>query len=192
MTATTQNATTGFFDLHITGLGYLNRIREVMPKRGDSFWACDIAALNGPADDVSYTRFDCRISGREAESLVKRCQQAVSENRKVLIGFKLGDLWTDTFTYSKGEKAGQTGVSLKARLLFISWIKVDGEMKYQAPKREEREDVPTSPMVTGESAADASEQPVDTVSVPAASVQPNGYAAAQSGEAAGSFESPVI
>ena len=35
-----------YFDLHITGLGYLNRIREVKPKKGDSFLACDIAALN--------------------------------------------------------------------------------------------------------------------------------------------------
>ena len=43
-----------YFDLHITGLGYLNRIREVKPKKGDSFLACDIAALNGPSDDVSY------------------------------------------------------------------------------------------------------------------------------------------
>ncbi|MGH8432349.1 MAG: DUF3577 domain-containing protein, partial [Solimonas sp.] len=50
----------------------------------------------------------------------------------VLIGFRLGDLWTDIFTYSKGKNAGQQGVSLKARLLFVSWIKVDGEMVYKA------------------------------------------------------------
>lgn len=136
---TTQNASNSFFDLHITGLGYLNRIREVTPKRGDAFWACDIAALNGPTDDVSYTRFDCRISGREAESLVRRCQQAVDMGKKVLIGFKLGDLWTDTFTYQKGDRQGQTGVSLKARLLFISWIKVNGEMVYQAPRNDDQQ-----------------------------------------------------
>ncbi|KPW43958.1 hypothetical protein ALO95_00689 [Pseudomonas syringae pv. antirrhini] len=47
-----------FFDLHITGLDYLNRIREVKPKKGSPFLACDIAALNGPSDDVSYVRFD--------------------------------------------------------------------------------------------------------------------------------------
>ena len=59
-----------YFDLHITGLGYLNRIREVKPKKGDSFLACDIAALNGPSDDVSYVRFDARVSGSEAQHLV--------------------------------------------------------------------------------------------------------------------------
>lgn len=181
MTATTtQNAATGFFDLHITGLGYLNRIREVKPKRGDAFWACDIAALNGPADDVGYTRFDCRISGREAEALVKRCRQAVYQGRKVLIGFKLGDLWTDMFTYSRGDKAGQPGVSLKARLLLISWIKVDGEMVYQAPRPEEP--AAEDEKISAEGAGSTDAQPSAT----------NGHASAQCGEAAGSFDSPAM
>src|SRR5690606_14410667 len=47
-TMTTSNEKS-YFDLHITGLGYLSRIREVKPKKGDSFLACDIAALNGPS-----------------------------------------------------------------------------------------------------------------------------------------------
>ncbi|MEG7168078.1 DUF3577 domain-containing protein, partial [Pseudomonas aeruginosa] len=87
-----------YFDLHITGLGYLNRIREVKPKKGDAFLACDIAALNGPSDDVSYVRFDTRVSGSEAQHLVRRCIRAVDAEKKVMIGFRLGDLWTDTFT----------------------------------------------------------------------------------------------
>lgn len=129
MTTSTEKS---FFDLHITGLGYLNRIREVKPKKGDPFLACDIAALNGPSDDVSYVRFDARVSGTNAQHLVRRCIDAVEAEKKVMIGFRMGDLWTDTFTYSKGKRAGEQGVSLKARLLFISWIKVDGVLKYKA------------------------------------------------------------
>jgi len=121
-----------YFDLHITGLGYLNRIREVKPKKGDAFLACDIAALNGPSDDVSYVRFDTRVSGSEAQHLVRRCIDAVEAERKVMIGFRLGDLWTDTFTYSKGKRVGEQGVSLKARLLFVSWIKVEGKLEYNS------------------------------------------------------------
>ena len=128
---TTSNETS-YFDLHITGLGYLNRIREVKPKKGDAFLACDIAALNGPSDDPEYRRFDVRVSGGEAQHLVRRCEQAVKAERKVLIGFRLGDLWTDIFTYTKGKRAGEQGVSLKARLLFVSWIKVDGQVVYKA------------------------------------------------------------
>lgn len=128
----TTSSEKSFFDLHITGLGYLNRIREVTPKKGDAFLACNIAALNGPSDSVSYIRFDTRVSGAEAQHLVHRCIEAVEAEKKVMIGFRLGDLWTDTFTYSKGQLAGEQGVSLKARLLFISWIKVDGNLVYKA------------------------------------------------------------
>jgi hypothetical protein len=35
--------------------------------------------------------------------------QAVDAEKKVMIGFRLGDLWTDTFTYSKGKRAGEQG-----------------------------------------------------------------------------------
>lgn len=121
-----------YFDLHITGLGYLNRVREVSPKKGASFYACDIVALHGSADAPDKTRFDCRVSGQEAERLIKAAKSYVDEDRKVLIGFKLGDLYPDLFEYRTGEKAGQTGVSLKARLLRIAWVKVDGENVYTA------------------------------------------------------------
>jgi hypothetical protein len=138
MTTSTDKS---YFDLHITGLGYLNRIREVKPKKGDAFLACDIAALNGPSDDVSYVRFDTRVSGSEAQHLVRRCLDAVEAEKKVMIGFRLGDLWADTFTYSKGKRAGEQGVSFKARLLFISWIKVDGKLVYKAEPKPTDTDV---------------------------------------------------
>ncbi|HBO4371790.1 DUF3577 domain-containing protein [Pseudomonas aeruginosa] len=151
MTTSTEKS---YFDLHITGLGYLNRIREVKPKKGDAFLACDIAALNGPSDDVSYVRFDTRVSGSEAQHLVRRCIQAVDAEKKVMIGFRLGDLWTDTFTYSKGKRAGEQGVSLKARLLFVSWIKVDGKLVYKAePKPTETDERDPEVPVTSDAPA---------------------------------------
>jgi len=156
----TTSINKSFFDLHITGLGYLNRIREVKPKKGDAFLACDIAALNGPSDDVAYVRFDTRVSGSEAQHLVRRCIQAVDAEKKVMIGFRLGDLWTDTFTYSKGKRAGEQGVSLKARLLFVSWIKVDGQLVYKAEPK------PT----------DGDDRDARNTDVPAASAEPQAAA----------------
>lgn len=141
-----------YFDLHITGLGYLNRIREVQPRKGDAFLACDIAALNGPSDSPDYRRFDVRVSGNEAQHLIRRCEEAVEAERKVLIGFRLGDLWTDTFTYSKGKHAGEQGISLKARLLFVSWIKVDGQLVYKAEPKVTDDTSPESVSATTEDA----------------------------------------
>jgi len=72
------------------------------------------------------------VTGKDAIHLIRRCTEAVDAKRKVLIGFRVGDPWIDQFTYSKGPKAGQPGASLKARLLFVSWIKIDGEFVYRA------------------------------------------------------------
>lgn len=126
-----------FFDLHTTGIGYLNRIREVKPRgKGSPFMAVAIAALHGSADAVEYSYIDCNVVGAEAEKLIRRCQEAVSAEKKVLVSFRIGDIWADAFTYEKGDKKGQPGASLKGRLLFISWIKVDGETVYEANPRE--------------------------------------------------------
>ncbi|KVD85150.1 hypothetical protein WS62_19635 [Burkholderia sp. ABCPW 14] len=134
--------------MHVTGLGYVNRIREVKPRKGDAFLACDIAALNGPSNEPEYRYFDVRVSGADAQHLIRRCEEAVKAERKVLIGFRLGDLWPDLFTYTKGKNQGKPGVSLKARLLFVSWIKVDGQLVYKAEAKPadnvSREDTPAS------------------------------------------------
>ena len=118
-----------YFDLHVTGLGYFNRVREVPVKRGSNFFAVDISALHGNSNDVQYTRFDCRVSGKEAEAILTQIKPMIDNDKnKVLVGFKLGDLYPDIFVYKKGKKEGQTGVSLKARLLRIEWVKVNGKM----------------------------------------------------------------
>src|SRR5688500_461860 len=95
------NGKRNYFDLHITGLGYLNRVRRVRPKKGTPFLACTIAALNGPCDNPEYVYFDVKVSGKKAEALIEKCQAAVEAKCKVLLGFKLGDPWIDT--YPRGE-----------------------------------------------------------------------------------------
>ena len=97
--------------------------------------ACDIAALHGASDDVEYTRFDCKVASGEADRLIREHLEDVRAERKVLIAFRIGDLWVDPFMYEKGERKGQPGASLKGRLIFIEWIKVDGQFSYRAPAR---------------------------------------------------------
>ena len=135
MTTASNNAPTIYFNLHTSGIGYLNRVREVPVRRGQAFMACDIAALHGASDDVEYTRFDCKVASGEADRLIREHLEDVRAERKVLIAFRIGDLWVDPFMYEKGERKGQPGASLKGRLIFIEWIKVDGQFSYRAPAR---------------------------------------------------------
>jgi len=143
MTNSMNTSTTKqFFDLHIKGIGYVNRIREVQVKKGNPYLSCTIAALRGNSEDAEYTYFECNVTGEKAKDLMERCIDASNLKKKILISFCLGDLYSETFTYSKGDKQGQTGVSLKARLLKITSIKIDGELKYSDKDESSENQVP--------------------------------------------------
>ena len=117
-----------FFNLHVEGVGYLNRVRTVKPKKGQEFIACTVSAMRGSTDDIGYTRFDCRVSGSEAKKIVKLLEPDVTAEKSVLIGFKIADIYPELFTFEKGDKKGQAGVSIKGRLLRIKFAKVNGEV----------------------------------------------------------------
>ncbi|MCU7804234.1 MAG: DUF3577 domain-containing protein [Candidatus Thiodiazotropha sp. (ex Lucinoma borealis)] len=126
-----NNESQKYFDLHTTGIGYVNRVREVTPKEGNPFLSVTISALRGSVENVQYTHFECRVSGKQAQEIVRQVKPAVEGKLKVLIGFTLSDLYGETFTFKNGDKAGETGISLKARLLRVSWAKVDGQPFYK-------------------------------------------------------------
>jgi hypothetical protein len=149
----TQSNESKFFDLHTTGIGYLNRIREVNVRKGPAFLACTVAALHGSADDVEYSYIDCKVAGAEAQKLVRRCKEAVDAGKKVLVSFKIGDIWTDPFIYQNGDKKGQPGAQLKGRLLFIGRISVDGDEVYRAPERNASSDEAEQSDGNGETAS---------------------------------------
>lgn len=141
--ATSTQNQTSYFNLYVDGLGYLSNLREVTTANG-SFLTCVINALHGSTEKPDYTRFDVTISGKEASSLLRRCQKAVDEEKKVLLGFKLSNLTADVFTLTKGDHAGETRPTLKARLIKISWIKVGQEMVYKAEKSAPTPEAPSS------------------------------------------------
>ena len=143
MSEQSQAANPSFFNLHVEGVGYLNRVRTVKPKKGQAFLARTVSALRGSTDDIGYTRFDCRVSGAEAQQIVQQLESAVAAEKSVLVGFRIADIYPETFTFEKGDKKGQTGVSIKGRLLRIKFAKVNGEAVAvsQPARKEERESV---------------------------------------------------
>ena len=122
--ATNQSS---FFNLHVEGVGYLNRVRTIKPKKGQEFIACTVSAMRGSTDDIGYTRFDCKVSGAEAQKIVRRLEPDVAAEKTVLIGFRIADIYPELFTFEKGDKKGQPGVSIKGRLLRVKFAKVNGE-----------------------------------------------------------------
>lgn len=121
-----MSADKSHFDLHVTGIGYLNRIREVKPRKGIPFWACAINAVRGDGDAAEYTRFDVIIRGELARRRVLSLRAAVERKQRVIIAFKLGDIYPDLFTHESGDKKGEPGVAIKGRLLQVNYTSVDG------------------------------------------------------------------
>jgi len=122
-----NNDNVRYFDLHTTGVGYLNRVRDVEPENGSPFLAVTVAAIHGKNTEVKHTYFECAVYGEQAQNIVRQLKPAVDADQKVLVGFTLSNLKADSFTFQQGDKAGQTGVNLKARLIRIAWAKVDGQ-----------------------------------------------------------------
>jgi hypothetical protein len=120
-------AAVSFFNLHLDGVGYLNKVRWVTPMQGTDFLACTVSALRGNTVYPSYTRIDCTVWGEEVRKIIKQLESDVKAEHAVMIGFRLGDIHMDTFQYEKGERKGQQGVSLKGRLLKIRFAKVHGK-----------------------------------------------------------------
>ena len=136
MNAATQ---TNHFNLHVSGIGYLNRVRWVQPKqagrKAQPFLACSLSALRGNSESPDYTYLDLRVSGHEAAELVEKCMEDVDLNRKVVISFKVGDIYPHMYERDvkvDGRKTGEKEMAclIKGRLLLINTITIDGERVY--------------------------------------------------------------
>ncbi|NYT62865.1 DUF3577 domain-containing protein [Alcaligenaceae bacterium] len=114
-----------YFDLHTSGVGYLQRVRLVSVRggrRAESFLACTIAALVGPAKDSTLRYFDLKVSGADAKTLVERYVGVTDPNLRPLVRFRLGDLWGDAYLRTSGEREGEPAGCLKGRLLKVELI----------------------------------------------------------------------
>jgi hypothetical protein len=134
---------TEYFDLITSGLGYLNRSREVIPKKGPVYESVSIAALRGNSDNPSYSYFDCRVVGADAIEFVKTHRDAINDrDTKVLVSFNVGDGEGGSFELTKGEHKGERRHLIKARLLKITWAKV-GDVELDMSEGEQAASTPS-------------------------------------------------
>ena len=131
---TTTQTETKFFDLHTSGIGYLNRFRTVNPANGHPYQSVTVAALRGNADNAQYTYFDCIVVEEEAKHVLLNLVDTDEKDASYMIGFNIGDIYPEIFTYKSGNKQGQTGVSLKGRLIKIKWLRKNKELIYEPVK----------------------------------------------------------
>ena len=123
-----KTRSSSYFDLFTTGIGYLNRIAEVMPEEGMPFLAVKIAALRGSTTNVRKTFFDATVSGNQAHQCVRLLVDEVNAGRNVLIRFRLSDLNPVIYRVEDESQEEQSRISLRARLIGVDWARVDGQV----------------------------------------------------------------
>jgi len=146
--AASQAQNEDYFDLHVKGCGYLSRVREVpVGRRGNEmFLACAISAMHGLCTDPTYSYFDLKVAGAEADALIRDLWRDVDADRKVFVAFRAGDVYAEPYEVDERDRDTRkpTGrkvmrASIKGRLLQITHAKVDDEVVYQSNKSEEQE-----------------------------------------------------
>ncbi|MCX5567492.1 MULTISPECIES: DUF3577 domain-containing protein [Alcaligenes] len=173
--ASTQ--TSNHFNLHVNGIGYLNRIRWVETKgsgrKAKPFLSCSISAMRGKTDEPDYTYFDLRVSGSEAIEMVEKLKGDVEAKRKVFVSFRVGDIYAHSYMRNLRDENGRTtgeqepAALIKGRLLLINSVTVDGVNIFRRESQEEssvddtpfQEEAPLqNPSTDDESSQDVPEQ----------------------------------
>ncbi len=166
------------YELITRGIGYLKRPEEVTPANSDAFLACTIAALCGAVDAPDYRYIDNVVTATDAQHLVRRCMQAVREDKKVLVSFSLNDMKAEPYIRTQGEHAGEAGANLKSKLIHIGSIKIDGQRVYSAQAETEQESTDSLVDDAATGAIDQADEPVMPDAAARAPVTPSSAQAA--------------
>lgn len=120
------------YNLHTTGMGFINRLRRVDVKKGPSYYAVSIGALYGVVDDATgraeSSLYDLRVVTSRAIDATETLKTAFEEGKKIFIEFKAGDTHAEAFQYKSGVKAGTWGACIKGTLLDIRRAWVEGKL----------------------------------------------------------------
>ncbi|QXI26234.1 DUF3577 domain-containing protein [Pseudomonas vanderleydeniana] len=159
-----------YFNYYIHGIGYLNNVRTLTPPNKDPFLVVKVSALHGPEGSHSYTYFDCRVMGNAAKEIIKLCARPINTGETVFARFILSNLWVIPFVYPTGDKEGQLGSNLRADLISIQNLIINGEVIYTSPQKKNG-DSPSPEPVEDVEPIDPTDPP-DTPSPSGASAPP--------------------
>ena len=118
-----------YYDLYTSGLGYVNSVKDVEPEEGLPFLAVRISALRGDVTALQRTNFNCVAMGLRTIDFMRQLEPEVTAGKRVLIGFKLSDIYPRVFYHKTGPQHGRPGIDLRGRLIRIDWARVNG-VKY--------------------------------------------------------------
>lgn len=115
-----------FFGTALSGLCYLNDIREITPKKGPRYLAVRVKMLQGERggqDQSVHLRLNCNIFGDAIKSLLR---PYVASKEQIRAAVSISDLTLSTYT----DKEGQIKPCLYGRLFSIRKLWVGDSLVY--------------------------------------------------------------
>ena len=121
-----------YFDTILSGIAYLNRLREVKPENGKPYIAVDANLLTGKEGAVKYVLASCTVIGKEAASVLhEHWDRITAADTHTLAQVRIGDSRPDSFmTNDKTTKH-----VIRGRLLRIGFLRLNGEEVFKAEPR---------------------------------------------------------
>ena len=147
-----------YYELQTRAIGRLNYIQEGHDASTEP--RCSFGAFKGKIGQTpEFCNFDLAVCGDEVTRLILGQAESVRAKRKVNISVLLDDLQASYYVPTKGEFAGKQVPQIKANLLEVTTIKVDGEEVFRAKSKDDpaREDAPAAESASAPQAS--SEQP---------------------------------
>ncbi len=129
MTTTNTTNTSNYYDLIARGVGYINRPRIVSFGKGRNAqqqFAITINAIHGEKESVEYTQFEMLAKTDQAKAVIDYVSKQV-DAKKVFASFECGDLKPESYPIKNKEGKEEIRFKIKARLLKISSLWIDGE-----------------------------------------------------------------
>jgi len=122
-----QNQSQNFFNFTAEGAAYINEVKWVQPRNGNTYIAIRASILEG-LDGKNKIACDLTIRGQQADEVLQMFQDVWPEgygsrSPKWFAGIRIGSLNSKSFFRGNG----QPGSTLSGRLLAIKWLKIDGE-----------------------------------------------------------------
>ena len=126
-----------YFNVILSGIAYLNRLRTVEPKEGETYQSVQVALLTGRDENVQYVYAECNIVSKQAKAVIEQFGSKITEDNKVLAQVQIGDIKPDSYTLKNN---GERRHVLRGRLIRIGFLRVNGEEVYKAPPAEDADD----------------------------------------------------
>lgn len=122
-----------YYDIYLSACGFLNRVRTVERRDGQSSLVCTLAALRGAKGErAEPTYFDVKVVGAHAAALITQYKAVINDrSRQVFVAVGLSDLYVKPFVRESGERKGEPGYALKTRLLAVESLAIDGIVVYR-------------------------------------------------------------